>query len=280
MQIHDFKRKTKNELQTIIEAKCDQRQKEKEALCLLFEFVEIIQNQNDFSKEEIKHMIEQRIRYYGDLCLQLVDDLLSWFTDMRNIPDAVPGIAQLGCIRIPMKCSSMKGMLKHLEYMDSDECEQRLSKISCSLSNMLRFSCSLSWTIEPDSLQNVMKTLSEELETPDPTSKTVKIVLPFQSKSLEGLTNIWTIFEGEEANSHLTKVSETLSKIVGANVSLTASVVMDQFTKAVYERSKGYLTEATMAAGGPHFTPEKGVFDEETLERVKKVPFLSLFVHG
>ncbi|XP_053403081.1 uncharacterized protein LOC128558223 isoform X2 [Mercenaria mercenaria] len=119
-------------------------------------------------------------------------------------------------------------------YMDSDECKQRLSDISCSLSKMLGFSCGLSWTIAPDSLQNVMKTLSEEL----------KIVLPFESKSLKGLTNMWTFFEGEEAKSHLTKISETLSKIVDANVSLTASVVMDQFTKAVYERSKDNISSS------------------------------------
>ncbi|XP_053403069.1 uncharacterized protein LOC123538728 [Mercenaria mercenaria] len=234
MKINDCTRSTKNALQTIIKAECDQRQKEKDAMRLLFEFIDIIQNRDDFSKEEIKKMLEQRIQWHGDLCVELVDDLLSWFTDMRNIPDTVPGIAELGCIRIPIKCSSMKGMLKHLEYMDSDESKQRLSDISCSLSKMLGFSCSLSWTIAPDSLQNVMKTLSEEF----------KIVIPFESKSLKGLTDMWTFFEGEEANSHLTKISETLSKIVGANVSLTASVVMDQFTKAVYERSKDNISSS------------------------------------
>ncbi|XP_053389938.1 uncharacterized protein LOC128552893 [Mercenaria mercenaria] len=182
-------------------------------------------------------MIVQRIEWHGELCLQLVDDLLCWFTDMRNIPDAKPGIAGKGSIRIPIKCSSMKGMLKHLEYMDSDECKQRLSEISCSLSKMLGFSCCLSWTIVPDSLQKVTKTLSEEL-------KTMKIVLPFENKSLEGLTNMWTFFEGEGANRHLTKISETLSKIVRANVSLTASVDLDQFTKAVCERSKDNISSS------------------------------------
>ncbi|XP_053402396.1 uncharacterized protein LOC128557864 [Mercenaria mercenaria] len=44
MRIIDSERNTKKELQTIIEGKCDQRKKEKVAMCLLFEFVEMIQN--------------------------------------------------------------------------------------------------------------------------------------------------------------------------------------------------------------------------------------------
>ncbi|XP_053403076.1 uncharacterized protein LOC128558223 isoform X1 [Mercenaria mercenaria] len=114
MQIIELSLSTKNALQTIIEAECDERQKEKYVMRLLFKFIDMIQNRDDFSKEEIEKMLEQRIQWHGDLCLELVDDLLSWFTDMRNIPDIVPGIADLGCIRIPIKCSSMKGMLKHL----------------------------------------------------------------------------------------------------------------------------------------------------------------------
>ncbi|XP_045156456.2 shiftless antiviral inhibitor of ribosomal frameshifting protein homolog [Mercenaria mercenaria] len=42
----------------------------------------------------------------------------------------------------------------------------------------------------------------------------------------------------------------------------------------------GYLTEATMAAGGPHYTPEHGVFDEETWERLKKIRRLRELFHG
>ncbi|XP_053391871.1 uncharacterized protein LOC128554618 [Mercenaria mercenaria] len=96
-QIDDIKRQTEKALQTVIEANCDQREKEKKALPLLFEFVEMIQNRDNFSKEEIKQMIEQRIRYHDDLYLQIVDDLLDWFRDRRDIPDAELGItAKLG----------------------------------------------------------------------------------------------------------------------------------------------------------------------------------------
>ncbi|XP_053382142.1 uncharacterized protein LOC123540372 isoform X2 [Mercenaria mercenaria] len=267
LQIRHWKQNTENELKTIIEAKCDHKEKEKKALDVLFDFVKMIQNQNDFTEQEIKHNIEQRIRWHGDICLQLIDDLLLWFSDMYNIPNAIPGPAQEGSIRIPIKCSSLEGLLKQMEYMDSANSKERLSEISYSLSKIIDSTCSLSWTIVPASLQKVMVTLSKDLETSHLSVESGKIVLPFQSKSLNGLSNIWSMFEGEEVNDHLARASKTLSKIVGADITLTTSVVKDQFTNAVYKMNKGVDSQSFETLKKPFEYlqgDEKTIYDDES----------------
>ncbi|XP_060587770.1 uncharacterized protein LOC132743253 [Ruditapes philippinarum] len=152
-------RKTKykysRELRIIIQAECDTEEKQRKANDLLFEFVEIIYSDTAIRSDEIRRIITQRVEWYGEPTLQLLDDLIEWFSDIEDLSDGV-GKPLIGSIILPISCSSVTGILTLLKYMDDSQSKQCLSKISSTVSVLLRFPCSLSWKVEPMSLRSAL----------------------------------------------------------------------------------------------------------------------------
>ncbi|XP_053389095.1 uncharacterized protein LOC128552108 isoform X2 [Mercenaria mercenaria] len=258
MAINDRKQKTGEALQTVMRANCDEKEKEKEAINLLFNFVEVIQGKNEYDEEQIKRNIKSRIIWNGELSMKLIDDLCEMFMDMADIPDAKPGPARLGSILIPMQYSSLTGLLEVMAYMDGHHCRSHLSAISYTVGNILGFSCSFSWTVITQDLQDVIETMSGQLEAGDKLSESQSILLPFQSTSLTGLIHVWRMFGEGKRNRHLEKISETLSKIVGAQISLMTSVDLDHCVEALYKTERPCIKE------GSTEIETSGMFDVST----------------
>jgi hypothetical protein len=142
-------------MNTIIQAECENEEKQKKATDLLFLFVKIIQEDDSNDCDEIKMIISQRVEWYGEITFQLLDDLIEWFTDIDKSSDGI-GKARLGSIILPIFCSSVTGCFTVLEYVNSSQCKEYLSRISTTVSTLLGFPCSFSWEVEPTSLQNVL----------------------------------------------------------------------------------------------------------------------------
>ncbi|XP_060587789.1 uncharacterized protein LOC132743269 [Ruditapes philippinarum] len=229
---HDFTK----DLDTIVQVKCGNEEKQKKAIDLLFEFVKIIQDHQKFDNDEIRKMIEQRVVYYGELTVKLFDDLIDWFSDINQHSDGI-GEARVGSILIPIFCSSVTRILALLKYMISSHCKQRLSSISSTVSTLLGFPCSLSWKVEPTSLQSAISSYLYSIGTECSKKEIKKLVLPVKVSDMEGLTNVWKLFGGEERNNHIEKVSNTLSKIFGENIRLQTYVDKDQFLEKVVKET-------------------------------------------
>ncbi|XP_060570641.1 uncharacterized protein LOC132728932 [Ruditapes philippinarum] len=169
---HEFKR----ELITILHTGCDNEENKKKATDVLFDFVKIIQSKSTFSDEEVKDIIRTRIEWYGNVSLDLMDDVTKWFGDINGLSDTIPGYPYLGSIRVPIYCTSVTGILQFLNYLNGNQCRHRLSSISSSISTMLGFTCSFTWTINPVDLQNVfpsfcLKCRYSDKEKTQPTDK-------------------------------------------------------------------------------------------------------------
>ncbi|XP_060587771.1 uncharacterized protein LOC132743254 [Ruditapes philippinarum] len=240
LQIKHF-RKTKHkysrELRIIIQAECDTEEKQRKANDLLFEFVELIHRDTAIRSDEIKRIITQRVEWYGEITLQLLDDLIEWFSDIEDLSDGV-GKPRLGSIILPISCSSVTGILTLLKYMNGDQSKQCLSRISSTISVSLGFPCLLSWKVEPMSLTSALPT---SLLSPGKgkRSKEVKnLVLPINAINIEQLTDICKMFGEAERSSNMEKISTSLSKIFGETISLKTNVDNDQLRSIVNE--KGY----------------------------------------
>ncbi|XP_060563417.1 uncharacterized protein LOC132722848 isoform X2 [Ruditapes philippinarum] len=148
---HEFKR----ELITILQTGCDNEENKKKATDVLFDFVKIIQSKSTFTDEEVKDIIRTRIEWYGNVSLDLINDVTEWFGDINGLSDTNPGYPYLGSIRVPIYSTSVTGILQFWKYLNGNQCRHRLSSISSSISTMLGFTCSFTWTVNPMDLQNV-----------------------------------------------------------------------------------------------------------------------------
>ncbi|XP_053390532.1 uncharacterized protein LOC128553414, partial [Mercenaria mercenaria] len=247
MLMYQIKRGASKELQTIIEAHCDDFEKQEKATELLYSIIKLVQNEDMFSEKEIRYMIAQRIQWYGYLTLQLIEDVITWFMDMQCNSDASPGYSQLGSIRIPVIYFSSAGLSRLMNYMDSVMCESHLAHISSAVSCLVGFSCSLSWTMESWSIKNERQTLSREVKNTDKEMEYKKILLPFQIKSTEGLSHLWDKFGEEKRSGHLVKISDTLSNIFGVDIRVKTSIDTDQFQGALHAE-KLYSMSSKMKA--------------------------------
>ncbi|XP_060560190.1 uncharacterized protein LOC132720164 [Ruditapes philippinarum] len=172
------------------------KKKQKKAIKVLFDFVKIIQDKNSFDYDEIKMIISQRVEWYGDIIFQLLDDLIEWFTDIDKLSDGL-GKPRLGCIIIPMFCSSVTGCFTVLEYVNSSQYKEHLSRISTIVSTLFGFSCSFNWVVEPTSLQSSLAFYWDDIGTESSKKKLKNLVLPIHVTNIEGLIKIWKMFGGK-----------------------------------------------------------------------------------
>jgi hypothetical protein len=95
------------------------------------------------------------MKWYGEPTLQLLDDLIEWFSDIADLANGI-GNACLGSIVLPIFCSSVPGILTLLKYIYGDQNKQHLSRIASTVRKLLGYPCSLSWKVEPMSLRSAV----------------------------------------------------------------------------------------------------------------------------
>jgi hypothetical protein len=64
------------------------------------------------------------------------------------------------------------------------------------------------------------------------------IRLSMRVNDLQGLVNIWDVFNGGGAQNQFNQIAELLSEYVGSKISITASVDVPKFKEALEEASK------------------------------------------
>jgi hypothetical protein len=118
----------------------------------------MIQSDNTIDSDKIRRIIALRVEWYGEPTLQLLDDLIEWFSDIKDMSDGV-GKPRLGSIILPISCSSVTGILTFLKCMNGDQSKKCLSRISSTVSELFGFPCSLSWKVEPTSLRSALSSM-------------------------------------------------------------------------------------------------------------------------
>ncbi|XP_060551720.1 uncharacterized protein LOC132713239 [Ruditapes philippinarum] len=274
-------RKTKydftKDLNTILQAECENEEKQKKATDLLFDFVKIIQDDNTLHSDEIKTIISQRVEWYGEITFQLMDDLIEWFTDIDKSSDGI-GKACLGSIILPIFCSSVTGCFTVLEYVKSSQCKEHLSRISTTVSTLLGFPCSFSWGVEHTSLQSVLASYCDDIGTESSKKKLKNLVLPIHVTDIEGLKNIWKMFGGQKKSRHLENISRTLSSMFDEDICVGTYVDKDQLLKTVQET--GLQTHSSGNMNGQSKKELDYSADKEKLEDKQPTQLKLLPPHG
>ncbi|XP_053390021.1 uncharacterized protein LOC128552954 [Mercenaria mercenaria] len=203
---------------------------------LLYDHVQAIQREDSAIKnDEIKRRIDSIVEKDPNCKYQLVEALIQLLNDVNHNPEAQVGQVSRGSVRLAIRCSSMGGLLRHMGYMESTLCRQRLGDISMAVRSVLQISCSISWMIEPDSLLAFLKYSIPHHKAETAVGKGKEIFLPVHYTSLKGLTHIWNLFQEGAIAIHMKRISTILTESFGEDVKVSISIDSDQFMKAVYE---------------------------------------------
>ncbi|XP_053382462.1 uncharacterized protein LOC123540317 isoform X2 [Mercenaria mercenaria] len=183
---------------------------------------EIMEDRN--SSEAIRHLVNELLtsdncNYYGIIreLLQLIKDIGRYGTIQQ---------ARKGSITLTVRFTSFDGLLNFIQYVSSQTFQQRLGDLSKALDMVTGHAVTLSAHIAQESLYDLRK----YLEKCEKIRRTKTVVLPVRCYSVGSITHIQNYLE---TNSHLGRMSEILTKIVGGKTTVT----MHANCKRVEEKS-------------------------------------------
>ncbi|XP_053382777.1 uncharacterized protein LOC128549655 [Mercenaria mercenaria] len=142
-----------------------------------------------------------------------------------------------GSIKLTVRFTSYRGLQSFVQYLNSEQFQDRLNDISRALKNRTGHVVTLSAYIAQESLYDLLRHLEEECKS---LKCTRSVVLPVQCKGIMDLNHIWKLLQTGGADRHMDRLSEILTKIVGRKVTLTTSVDLKQFELALIETEKSF----------------------------------------
>ncbi|XP_060592133.1 uncharacterized protein LOC132746875 [Ruditapes philippinarum] len=134
-----------------------------------------------------------------------------------------------------IECKSYRILLDVIGYFESLQCLERLEVVASVLRKHFGTENRLSLTCNFD--DENMKSLFEAIKTEN-IEYSRSIRLSMRVNDLQGLVNIWDVFNGGGAQNQFNQIAELLSEYVGSKISITASVDVPKFKEALEEAIK------------------------------------------
>ncbi|XP_053381747.1 uncharacterized protein LOC123540986 [Mercenaria mercenaria] len=211
----------------------------------------IVSNINDILKEirpdamedsdntdAIMQRVNELLTRYGGSDYELTKSLLELIKEI--IRHGHIQQARKGSIKLTVRFTSYTGLLSFVQYLNSEQFQDRLNGISRALKKRTGHVVTLSACIAQESLYDLHKHLEEECKN----LKCIRsVVLPVQCKGIIDLNHIWKLLQMGGADRHLERLSEILTKIVGGKVTLTTSVNLKQFEQALLETEQDLVID-------------------------------------
>ncbi|XP_053381448.1 uncharacterized protein LOC128549136 [Mercenaria mercenaria] len=194
--------------------------------------------------EEVTNLIEEIVidvinkakkKTFGSKDIRAIKEAVKQILqDMKCDGDNDILYAKQSCVFIWVRCNTYKGLRGILEYIESPRIAQRLDKLSEAVMTSLNISCKFSCSIVPSSLRSLRARLyaEEDGENDSPVKYKSSIIVPIRCKTVHGLSRIWEMVEGGETQK-FEDFSQTISNVVGSQVTVTASIDLHEFSEAV-----------------------------------------------
>ncbi|XP_045181479.2 uncharacterized protein LOC123540468 [Mercenaria mercenaria] len=175
-------------------------------------------------EEQIRSTVRTLLRDKQGSDYELSIALLELLRDIIRQPGTYVLPAVRSCVVLKIRCTSLRSLLALLQYLESDAFYQRLAKLSAVVSIRLGKSMSVSAQVAPDSLQNITSLVSKYC------AKTCSkvITLPIRCRSLDALSHVWGMFGEGTASHHFSRISESITNVVGGKITVSASVNRSQ----------------------------------------------------